>query len=806
MHFFRKELAAIIILLSVTLFLSSYSDFVAEGNAISRSQGLPSWAQSWAAVPWDVQTGETLVSASYQDSKAIVTASGTYIWTTGYIWNPRARQWRQFTFPHNTEYPGWSSNEVIAEIPVEAGNLLSGGNYVLAYTCQWKNERWYCGCLNEQSGADGALLSCGRWQLQTFGFNTTSSCSSLRTKEACDAVPELSSGVRCVWKDDIENPFCLAVSDGCSQMSSLYDCGNSNYQGLRCDWNDASNQCVNSGPSTISPTARLKTASFGSMDEPYCPGFTRDFTMDGMYSIAWKEGCPEGCVASGGVSSPLYCTFPGRYYTRSDVAAIRSTYMYDDTTNNCLSISSYCDCMSGNAEIEYCRRRQGSDGIYMRTLGDVHGCTWSGDATSGFCTTVSQALTISRATELRPRGGQACSSAYSVRMGDGEDRNKCFACTPDGIWMQVQERQDIIDPTICDTGVRADAGIVSNFIGAVMRESQLNTEEVARYEREVLPRMRRAVEKSRIIELAAKYTNDERIYSERHLQGNDEQIIASINDGSLRNFDEFYYTDYGIIPKGQEFRGCSEGSLCSAGSWTDSACLRRTDGACYVCSRVDDYSSRPGEGREYSRDDGVYVGSVGVFMDHGTALCKSMLREGDGVKIEEVEFNSYENNLTSPVIRGLFERVKRGVYKVTFSTPQSYDGIWEITNYDRTEEIIVIDLMSRTVYGDYIPQGGRGDSNTLEFSFTMRRNIGTTTEGSKTYTRYEEYSFNDRDHDGRIEPEEFEYRVRLVSQDGSGSIDVSETSAEISSERVSRIKREINRQIAFAEERARENS
>ena len=142
---------------------------------------------------------------------------------------------------------------------------------------------------------------------------------------------------------------------------------------------------------------------------------------------------------------------------------------------------------------------------------------------------------------------------------------------------------------------------------------------------------------------------------------------------------------------------------------------------------------------------------------------------------------------------------------MTFSTPQSYDDGWEITNYERTEEVITTTTVTRADDGTERPWSSGDDSNTLEFGFIMRRDIGTTTQGSTTYTRYEEYSFSDRDHDGRVEPEEFEYKIRLVSQDGSSSIDVLETSTGVSSERVLRIRREIDRQMTFAEERARED-
>ena len=880
MHFLRKELLAIILLLSLTLFISSYSNFVAEGNVISQ---IPSWAV-WAGVPWDVtEPSVTRLTADFQNGRAVINADAHYIWRTGYIWNPTERKWKQFTFPQSSQYEGWASGSARAEIPLTSDDVVNGDNYVVAYTCQWKNERWYCGCLNENA--------CSRWQLQTFtarkfdnavledmgryitnpgsvpdlqsrtasmavpdngiagepradftndgrvdfddffmfadvfgsadstydlsnngrvdfddffvfadnfGKRTLSSCSLLRTESECGAVPSLSNGVQCIWKGDTESSFCLAVSDSCSQLS-FRDCGDSVLQGLLCNWDDASSLCVNFDPSTLPQGARLKTVGFGSSDEAYCPGFDTPMSWDQFY-----QSCPSGCVSYGGISSALFCVFPsGQYYTTREVREATASSI--DYTNSCLSISSYCDCMSGDAEIEYCRRRQGSDGIYMRTLGDVHGCTWSEEPSGGFCTTVSQASMIPSATELGPREGQACNSAYSVRMGDGGDRNKCFACTPDGRWMQVQEKLNVIDPTICDAGMRVDAGIVGNFIGARMRESQLNTEALVHYQREVLPEMRSLVENSRSIDLEAKYVNDDRVYSERQLVGNDGQIIASINDGSLGNFDDFYYTDYGIIPKREEFRGCLEGSLCSAGSWTNSACLRPVDGACYVCSQVDDYSSRPGEGRDYNSDHGVYVGSVGVFMDHGTNLCRSMVLEGDGVSMEEVEFSSYENAVQSSTIRGLIEKVERGVYKVTFSTPQSYDDGWEITNYERTEEVITTTTVTRADDGTERPWSSGDDSNTLEFGFTMRRDIGTTTQGSTTYTRYEEYSFSDRDHDGRVEPEEFEYKIRLVSQDGSSSIDVLETSTGVSSERVSRIRREIDRQMTFAEERARED-
>ncbi len=155
-----KELLAVILLVLFAFFISSYSEFIKTGNAISRDSGLPSWAQSWAGVPHDVQTGDTLVAASIRNSRLTVNAKGDYIWRTGYLWNAGTRSWKRFTFPQESQYSGWASGSARTEIPLAEQDIINGENYVLAYTCSWKNERWYCGCLNENT--------CGRWQLQTF--------------------------------------------------------------------------------------------------------------------------------------------------------------------------------------------------------------------------------------------------------------------------------------------------------------------------------------------------------------------------------------------------------------------------------------------------------------------------------------------------------------------------------------------------------------------------------------------------------------------------------------------------------------
>ncbi|MBI2579435.1 MAG: hypothetical protein HYW27_00860 [Candidatus Aenigmarchaeota archaeon] len=154
------EVVAIVALLSLMMFLSSYSEFVKTGNTISRDSGLPSWARPWAGVPYDVETGENLVSASVRNSRLTVNAKGTYIWRTGYLWNAGTRSWKRFTFPQRSDYDGWARGDARAEIPLTEQDIINGENYVLAYTCSWKNGRWYCGCLNENT--------CGRWQLQTF--------------------------------------------------------------------------------------------------------------------------------------------------------------------------------------------------------------------------------------------------------------------------------------------------------------------------------------------------------------------------------------------------------------------------------------------------------------------------------------------------------------------------------------------------------------------------------------------------------------------------------------------------------------
>lgn len=193
------EVGILAALLAGALGFSYYSDFVSTGYAVTRVQGiapalsLPSWA-TWAGVPWslftsnaiaDIVENETLIRAVpdparfNEDNKDVnfnITAQGDYVWKTGWLYN--GTRWVSFNFTPNEKSggsgqyysSGWITNASIATVNGQNNSnlnrLMPGGYWFVAYTCQYVNSQWKCGCRT--------TTNCGKWQLQNFVVNSSS--------------------------------------------------------------------------------------------------------------------------------------------------------------------------------------------------------------------------------------------------------------------------------------------------------------------------------------------------------------------------------------------------------------------------------------------------------------------------------------------------------------------------------------------------------------------------------------------------------------------------------------------------------
>ena len=193
------EVGLVAVLVAGAFALNAYDNFTTTGYALTRLQGvsptasLPSWA-TWAGVPWslfnsnaiaDITVDETLIlavpdPAKFDEGINIVnfniTAQGDYVWKTGWLYN--GTKWISFTFFANevmggssTYYSsGWVTKAALATVNGQNNTNLSmlrpGGYWFVAYTCQYVNSQWKCGC---RTAAD-----CGKWQLQNLIVNGSS--------------------------------------------------------------------------------------------------------------------------------------------------------------------------------------------------------------------------------------------------------------------------------------------------------------------------------------------------------------------------------------------------------------------------------------------------------------------------------------------------------------------------------------------------------------------------------------------------------------------------------------------------------
>ncbi len=193
------EAGLVAVLVAGAFAFSAYDNFVSTGYSLQRFPGisltasLPSWA-TWAGVPWslfnsnaiaNINENETLILAvpdpaayneGLKDVNFNITAQGDYIWKTGWLYN--GTKWVPFTFSANeilggsSQYysSGWVTNASIATVNSQSNSNLSrlkpGGYWFVAYTCQYVNSQWKCGCRT--------ATDCGKWQLQNMIINSSS--------------------------------------------------------------------------------------------------------------------------------------------------------------------------------------------------------------------------------------------------------------------------------------------------------------------------------------------------------------------------------------------------------------------------------------------------------------------------------------------------------------------------------------------------------------------------------------------------------------------------------------------------------
>lgn len=180
------EIGIVAVLLAGVLGAGYYSDFVSTGYAIQRLQGvspeasLPS-SMNWAGVPWalfksngiaDIDINETLIMA-VPDPAVInnganfnITAQGDYVWNKAWFYDGAI--WRELTFTADPkrngssqyESSGWITKAAISTINGESSisTLPAGKYWFAAYTCQYVDSQWKCGCRTESD--------CGKWQTQ----------------------------------------------------------------------------------------------------------------------------------------------------------------------------------------------------------------------------------------------------------------------------------------------------------------------------------------------------------------------------------------------------------------------------------------------------------------------------------------------------------------------------------------------------------------------------------------------------------------------------------------------------------------
>lgn len=326
-----KEITIIVLVLSLILFFLSSNEFVRTGNTISGA--LPSWAQSWAGVPYDVaDPSNMLIDAEFSDGYLKIGAKGHYIWRTGWIWNAKTRQWAQFTFPQTSQYSGWAQDVASVDVPLKADEVIDGENFVLTYTCNWKNNRWYCGCLNENT--------CGRWQLQTFDVQkfddsmrqdmskfladpSSVSDFQIRAKRVAVAVDNMAENPETDFDDngavDFGDFFLFADYFGkeFSRESMMFDLTHDR----KIDFDDFFIFADNFGKKTKSCTDSDATAEYPDGRNYYTRGVVQWTNKDGAYErgdncqlgsfYEWYCESGEANVYIGGTNSGINGICPG---------------------------------------------------------------------------------------------------------------------------------------------------------------------------------------------------------------------------------------------------------------------------------------------------------------------------------------------------------------------------------------------------------------------------------------------------------------------------------------------------------------
>src|SRR3989344_3461786 len=179
----RYEAAFVVLILAVVVSFAYADDVPSSGQAIASGEMSLLSQMSWAGAPWSLFDSNTIIDLNRNDALTKVQepvwldavtkkaefdifARGDYIYSTGYVYLSGESRWQPITFAADTERGGGSqylSGGWISGAAISEGNSLSlmpGTNFFVAYTCQWINGQWKCGCRTEND--------CGKWQVQTF--------------------------------------------------------------------------------------------------------------------------------------------------------------------------------------------------------------------------------------------------------------------------------------------------------------------------------------------------------------------------------------------------------------------------------------------------------------------------------------------------------------------------------------------------------------------------------------------------------------------------------------------------------------
>jgi hypothetical protein len=130
----------------------------------------PSPFPSGFGVPWNVFSPSELLLQAACTNTGITAPIGpaTYVYHQGYTWDGSNWQLLQLTCTGGAKVSNaWCPNTAQGTLPASA-------SYYVAYTCNWINSRWYCGCRD-------TVCTQNLWQLQRYQATTPSTTTLVGT-------------------------------------------------------------------------------------------------------------------------------------------------------------------------------------------------------------------------------------------------------------------------------------------------------------------------------------------------------------------------------------------------------------------------------------------------------------------------------------------------------------------------------------------------------------------------------------------------------------------------------------------------